>query len=75
MYSSYGLETGLNYQLINEFAKDNHCEVKIIAAGRNDNYIDSLRQGRVDLVVTRKTDSIGSSDSISILSDLNGSSV
>ena len=52
MYSSYGLETGLNYRLINEFAKDNYCNVTIIAAGKQDNYVDSLLQGKIDLLIT-----------------------
>ena len=52
MYSSHGLETGLNYRLINEFAKDNYCDVTIIAAGKNENYKDSLLQGRIDLLIT-----------------------
>lgn len=52
MYGSHGLETGLNYRLISEFAKDNHCDVKIIAAGKNDNYRDSLLNGRIDLLIT-----------------------
>lgn len=52
MYGSHGLETGLNYRLISEFAKDNHCDVKIIAAGKNDNYRDTLLNGRIDLLIT-----------------------
>ena len=57
MYGSHGLETGLNYELMSRFAQDNHCNVKIIAAGRKDNYIDSLRQGKVDIVITHDKDS------------------
>ena len=75
MYSSYGLETGLNYQLINEFAKDNHCRVKIIAARATDNYMDSLRRGDVDIVITNEKELYTSSDSISILNEMNDRSV
>lgn len=57
MYGNHGLETGLNYELMSRFAQDNHCNVKIIAAGRKDNYIDSLRQGKVDLVITHDKES------------------
>ena len=57
MYGNHGLETGLNYELMSRFAQDNHCNVKFIAAGRNDNYIDSLRQGKVDIVITHDKDS------------------
>ena len=59
MYSSHGLETGLNYRLLNKFAEANHCNVKIIASGSKDNYLDSLRQGKVDLVVTHSHDLTG----------------
>ena len=57
MYGRHGLETGLNYELMSRFAQDNHCNVKIIAAGINDNYIDSLRQGKVDIIITHDKDS------------------
>lgn len=57
LYGRHGLETGLNYELMSRFAQDNHCNVKIIAAGRNDNYIDSLRQGKVDIIITHDKDS------------------
>ena len=57
MYGNHGLETGLNYELMSRFAQDNHCNVKIIAVGKKDNYIDSLRQGKVDIVITHDKDS------------------
>ena len=41
MYGNHGLETGLNYELMSRFAQDNHCNVRFVAAGRKDNYIDS----------------------------------
>lgn len=55
MFGNDGLETGLNYELMSRFAQDNHCDIKIIAGGKNDNYIDSLRQGKVDIVITHDT--------------------
>ena len=51
MYGSHGLETGFNYQLINRFAEDNRCDVKIVAASKKDNWLDSLKQGSVDIVI------------------------
>lgn len=51
MYGGHGLETGLNYELLNKFAKDNKCNIKIIAAEKGSNYIDSLKQGNVDIVI------------------------
>lgn len=74
MYGSHGLETGLNYELMSRFAQDNHCGVKIIAAGRKDNYIDSLRQGKVDIVITHDIDSLINGD-IDILRSVTDCSV
>ena len=63
MYGAHGLETGLNYELLGKFAQDNHCGITIISAGKNENYIDSLRQGKVDLVITHEKDSLTSYES------------
>mgnify|MGYP002508249321 CR=1 FL=1 len=63
MTGSQGLETGLNYELLGRFAQDNHCDIKIVAAGRNDNYIDSLLNGKVDIVITHGKDSLTSLES------------
>lgn len=51
MYGSHGLETGFNYQLINKFAEDNRCNVRIVSAARKENWIDSLSQGKADIVI------------------------
>ena len=56
MYSSHGLETGFNYELLGRFAKDNRCSLKIVAFNRHTDYIDSLKAGRVDLVITHDHD-------------------
>lgn len=74
MYGSYGLETGLNYELMRRFAQDNHCDIKIVAAGKGDNYLDSLKQGKVDIVITHKRDIITDGD-ITILNEMNSRSV
>lgn len=58
MYNSEGLQTGFNYELINRFAKDNRCKVKIITTDRNANYIDSLRYGKIDVLITNRPDTI-----------------
>lgn len=63
MYSSHGLETGFNYELLGRFAQDNHCDIRIVAAGRNDNYLDSLRNGKVDIVITHEKDSLTEEES------------
>ena len=51
MYGSHGLETGFNYQLMGRFAEDNRCNIKVVSASRKENWIDSLAQGQVDIVV------------------------
>ena len=58
MQGSRRLETGLNYELLSRFAQDNHCDIKIVAAGKKENYIDSLRNGKVDIVITHEMDSL-----------------
>lgn len=74
LYGNHGLETGLNYELMSRFAQDNHCNVRIIAAGRKDSYIDSLRLGKVDIVITHHKDSLDSRD-FNILRSLDSCSV
>lgn len=66
MYGSHGLETGFNYELLKRFAHDNDCEVSIISANGNENYIDSLRKGSIDIVITHDRDSLDS-EGISVL--------
>ena len=51
MYGAHGLETGFNYHLLNKFAEDNRCNIKIISADRKENWIDSLQQGKADIVI------------------------
>ena len=54
MYNSDCLAAGLNYRLLNRFAADNRCCVSIISADRTSDYRDSLRQGKIDLLITDK---------------------
>ncbi len=51
MYGSHGLETGFNYQLINKFAEDNGCNVTVVAAEEGTNLMDSLKAGKIDIVI------------------------
>ena len=51
MYGSHGLETGFNYQLLNRFAEDNRCSIRIVSADRKENWVDSLHQGKADIVI------------------------
>ena len=58
MRGAHGLETGFSYELIQQFAKDNSCTVKIIAAGRKNasTYMDSLQNGSIDILITHIED-------------------
>lgn len=59
MYGSHGLETGFSYQMLNRFAHDNGCDIRIIAAGKDENWLDSLRHGKADIVVAHTHDTSG----------------
>lgn len=65
MYGAHGLETGFNYHMVNRFAHDNSCNVRIIAARKGENWIDSLKQDKADIVVMHTHDSAESGNSIS----------
>lgn len=58
MYGAQGLKTGFSYEMLNKFAKDNRCDVRIITAVTGENYIDSLNNGAVDILITPYSDSI-----------------
>ncbi len=58
MRSTHRLETGFSYELIKQFAMDNNCTVRIVAAGRKDasTYMDSLQNGSIDILITNIED-------------------
>ena len=57
MRGAHGLETGFSYELVNRFAEDNNCTIKIIAsAKKGSNYMDSLKKGTIDLLITHLED-------------------
>ena len=74
MYGSHGLETGFNYELMHRFAQDNHCNIRIVTAGKDESYIDSLRNGVVDIVITHDK-SIRHDERITTLKEINDCSV
>lgn len=55
-----GLVAGYNYHLLERFAADNGCSVNIRIPRKDENYLDSLAAGRIDLLVIALTDSIPS---------------
>ena len=58
MYGAHGLKTGFTYELLDKFAKDNKCDIRIITAKKGESYRDSLLNGDIDLLITRWTDSL-----------------
>lgn len=73
MYGAHGLETGFNYDLLQRFAKDNHCNIRIVTAGKGHNYLDSLKNGKVDIVVTH--DKVTGESDITTLNEIDDCSV
>ena len=51
MYSSDGLNTGFNYELLGQFARTAKRDLSIVTAHRGENYLDSLREGKIDIAV------------------------
>ncbi len=57
MRGAHGLETGFSYELVNRFAEDNNCTIRIIASAKQGaNYMDSLQNGTIDLLITHLED-------------------
>ena len=54
MKGAHGLETGLSYELLNRFAEDNDCSIRIITGGRKSDstFLNSLEQGNIDILIT-----------------------
>lgn len=52
------LYAGLSYEMLEDFASENDCEVSIRAFTRKESSLDSLMSGAVDIVVLPKFDSI-----------------
>lgn len=58
MYGAHGLKTGFSYELLERFAKDHRCEVKVITSGKGENYRDSLKNGVIDMLILPWSDSL-----------------
>lgn len=62
MKNGRGLESGFSYEVLQDFARDHSCIVRIITAEKNSDYIDSLRLGSIDLLVLRPDSAEGIQD-------------
>lgn len=49
------LKTGFSYELIQRFASDNNCSVRILTQNNKEDYLDSLKAGAIDLLITDET--------------------
>ena len=58
MYGAKGLKTGFSYELLNKFAKDNRCDIKIVTSSKGQNYADSLKNGDIDILISPYADSV-----------------
>ena len=65
MYGSHGLETGFNYELLGRFAKDNRCTLRIVSSDKGADYLDSLKAGKVDIVISHEEE-ISASEGIGL---------
>lgn len=57
MYGAQGLKTGFSYELLEKFAKDNKCNVNVVISRPEENYIDSLHNGSIDILITNHENS------------------
>lgn len=59
MLGSHGLETGFTYEMVKRFALDNNCVVRTVVQGRDENYVDSLVSGKIDILISHHEDIAG----------------
>ncbi len=58
MYSHTGLKAGFNYELLKLFGEDHDCPITIRVARDEENFIDSLACGAIDILVMEVADSL-----------------
>lgn len=56
MYGSKGLRAGINYEMLQIFTKEHECTFSAVAATKKENWKDSLKLGKVDLVIMEYRD-------------------
>ena len=62
-----GLTVGMNRIILREFADDHALKLEFITPADSSNYLDSLREGTVDLLVMFRADSLHTDDLISTI--------
>lgn len=63
MRGAHGLETGFSYELMKRFAEDNNCTISMVVYNNGENFKDSLKTGKIDLLITHN-DKLADSESI-----------
>lgn len=58
MYGAHGLKAGFSYELINRFAEDNRCSINVVFSRPGESYLDSLKHGSVDILITSWSDDL-----------------
>ena len=53
-----GLVTGYNYHLLERFAEDRNSQMEIVLGADSEDWLDSLLNGRIDIVVVPEQDSL-----------------
>lgn len=56
MYGRKGLRAGINYEMLKKFAEEHDCSFTAVAATRKENWKDSLKLGKADLVIMEYQD-------------------
>jgi membrane-bound lytic murein transglycosylase MltF len=60
----HGLETGFAYQMLQDFAQDHNCNVRIVTGEKGANYLEDLKQGNIDMLMIHHEDVQGDGDII-----------
>ena len=64
MRGGHGLETGLSYEILKDFARDHNCTIKIVTGEGHTDYVEDLRKGKIDMLVMHHEDKAGNEDFI-----------
>jgi membrane-bound lytic murein transglycosylase MltF len=62
MKGSHGLETGFAYEVLKDFARDHNCRIRIITADKDNDLMESLKKGDIDLLMMHHEDAQGNEE-------------
>lgn len=58
MKGAHGLETGFAYEILQDFARDHNCSIKVVS-NKDESYIESLKRGSIDMLIIHHEDAEG----------------